>query len=66
VQQLAERLGIPYVPKAPATPKSATALKQPIQSEVFKQMEILRIKMRSLPARPDIDISLIANEVNAK
>ncbi len=61
VQQLAQRLGIPYARKSPKISKAA----QPAQAEVFKQMEALRLKMKSLPARPDIDISALANEVNA-
>lgn len=61
VQQLAQRLGIPYTRKSPKTSQSVG----PTQSVVFKQMEALRMKMKSLPARPDIDVSALANEVNA-
>lgn len=60
VQQLAQRLGIPYAPKRPVIPK-----KQLAQSEIFKQMEALRLKMKSLPPRPDMNVSALANEVNA-
>lgn len=63
VQQLAQRLGIPARKSPP--PKSASSLEQPTQAELFKQMEALRVKMKSLPARPDLDISAVANEVNA-
>ena len=52
-----ERIAIPPLKKHP-TKKTVR------QIDIFKQMEALRIKLKTIPVPPDTNISQLANEVN--
>ncbi|GAB4487205.1 MAG: hypothetical protein OHK0019_01940 [Saprospiraceae bacterium] len=65
--QLAERLQIQYSSKAESRKSKEKSIK-PIkntQLNVFKKMEKLREKLQAFPIPTDINLSELANEVNA-
>ena len=63
LEQLAQRLRIKYHVKENKNEESVSATN--LQLQVFKQMEILRMKLQTALVPPDVDISQLANEVNA-
>jgi hypothetical protein len=62
--QLAERLQIQYSSKAESKAKSIKPIKN-AQLDVFKKMEKLRVKLQAFPIPTDLNLSELANEVNA-
>jgi|GEM_PF-4126378 len=62
VEQLAQRLHIKYhIKEKKAKQPTSTSS----QMQVFKQMEALRMQLRAIPVSAEVDISQLANEVNA-